>query len=502
MSEDTITGRVRSLKILFAIWGDYRKWQEVTYSYNGRTITSKTTLPLLLKEINPDRSFVIVSNTLIDGFQGDITTFDDPKKIEEDVKTDAESFIKERMEVMREQTTFKDEPYENEIKVLVLPGIGEFLKSKFIGNPNNFYSVLYWKVVKDLLEMLSKDHDSIEIYLDITHGLNYMTMMTYRAIRDIAQILAFFYSVKFVVLNSDPFPTRDRRIVDSQREDQRRSEKEEDKPILNINEIESAMLIPFLNSYKHIEPKIFQVRKVKSENRTQVEEDEFDENKAAKLGKEINDINKSLISELDLDNIHAFAGAFHHGLVIFLFYFYPNIPAELIEKAYNEFYNKINVMSKNGKLIVSQNVDFTVNFVSIVQAYHLQELLQAKFKLTRKDEIKLSEIEPISQKIFFTRTIKNRLDVEIERLNNIKDRITGDCKDYGYYAMEDGRYEEKEVNFDQKQERNLFAHCGFGYSLIQVRKVDDSEILIKLKSGLNEKIKQAIIKNIPTVTKN
>jgi len=30
----------------------------------------------------------------------------------------------------------------------------------------------------------------LELYLDITHGLNFMTMMTYRAVKDILQIIA------------------------------------------------------------------------------------------------------------------------------------------------------------------------------------------------------------------------------------------------------------------------------------------------------------------------
>lgn len=42
------------------------------------------------------------------------------------------------------------------------------------------------------------------IHLDLTHGINYSTILTYRAIKEITELFSIFKEIKFKVYSSDP----------------------------------------------------------------------------------------------------------------------------------------------------------------------------------------------------------------------------------------------------------------------------------------------------------
>lgn len=123
------------------------------------------------------------------------------------------------------------------IKVIVLSGIGKFQHTTFQGNTNNFFFVLYYNLLKLLLNnkkflQTISNGSNIEVYLDITHGINYMTVLTYKALKDIRSLIADFCDIRFIPLNSDPFTS-------------------DNDSILTINTIEDIKILPQANILKY-----------------------------------------------------------------------------------------------------------------------------------------------------------------------------------------------------------------------------------------------------------
>lgn len=217
-------------KILVAIWGNFSAWKDANYRYKNKIYTSSTTLPLLLDTIKPNYTYIILADTLMDKYDNIFTYQEGLARI----KNEAGAFIKEKIR------SYPTKLKEDNINILILPAVGTFSRSRFVGNPNNFYALVYFELARNILRNLGSklafisenNKPCLELYLDITHGLNFMTMMTYRAVKDILQIIAYFCNVRLIVLNSDP-------LVGSGNID------------LNINEIEKINVIPAFNFYRY-----------------------------------------------------------------------------------------------------------------------------------------------------------------------------------------------------------------------------------------------------------
>lgn len=417
--------------------------------YNETKIESNTTLPLLLKEICPEKCFIILPDTLIENIVDNNSEHSYKEycgKIEEDVKNFITSAV------------VCDED-KNKCEILILPRVGTFNKTKFIGNPKNFYIFFYNIISKEIFNLnLPSDNNQIEIILDITHGINYMTLMIYSAIKDICDILAYFYSVKFIVLNSDP-------KVGSTNDE------------LNINEIEKVNINPKLNLYR------FNSEKLVIPAKTLTEKDKKE------IGKNAPNVKGEILS----DN-YAFAGSILNGLLIFLYHFFPNICniEKIIGNSISYFYQHIEIKKdKNQKIIISQNVDFTKTLQSLQQILLISKLFQIKYRISKENSLKLSDIEKLKDIYNFYRTIKQRLEKEIKKIKDNKNILTKEFQDYGVIASKDYN-PSRDSNFD---ERNFYAHCGFGYNIIQLKNEND-EILIKVKDDFLNQIKENIVKNI------
>jgi len=83
---------------------------------------------------------------------------------------------------------------------MIAPGRGKFGDLFFDGEMMDCYRYLLIR----LSEYLVKNKDP-DIVLDITHGINFETVFTYRAISNVLSVMGFFGEIKLRVYNSDPF---------------------------------------------------------------------------------------------------------------------------------------------------------------------------------------------------------------------------------------------------------------------------------------------------------
>lgn len=443
------------MKILFEVWGNYKNWREVNYIFNGKKQRSYTTLPLLNQELKPDKLFVIVSDTLINNFWQ--TSHSDQKEYCDYLKEIKKDIISFSKDILKEDD------------IIIVPGVGKFDKAEFNGNPNNFFYIVYYEISKRIISYLNNQNElsNIEVYLDITHGINYMTVMTYRAIKDIFSIISFFYSkVKYVVLNSDP-------VVGTENIE------------VNVNEIENIFLVPQFSFYKFNNyQKILQPSKYINNNQKEV------------IGKDINKKIKEIIAKNYLDECLCFAASFQHALLPFIYYFLADIGIlkNLLDNVINIFNSKLLFNScGSNKISVVQQVNILPLFQSLLQTFLIVNLIVKKCKVERENEIEIKEFEENLIKLYnYNPPLKTRINKELDKIKNIPN-INNYYKDYGFYTIEN--YE----NTNKIDDRNLYAHSGFAYTIIQLKK-GNGNIFIKIKEPKDkilDEVKSIILRNIP-----
>ncbi|MGK0690555.1 MAG: CRISPR-associated CARF protein Csx1 [Aquificaceae bacterium] len=428
-------------KILVAIWGNFSAWKDANYRYKNKIYTSSTTLPLLLDTIKPNYTYIILADTLMDKYDNIFTYQEGLARI----KNEAEAFIKEKIR------SYPTKLKEDNINILILPAVGTFSRSRFVGNPNNFYALVYFELARNILRNLGSklafisenNKPCLELYLDITHGLNFMTMMTYRAVKDILQIIAYFCNVRLIVLNSDP-------LVGSGNID------------LNINEIEKINVIPAFNFYRYSDTMLLIPSPSGHEG--------------------VNALTKRM------DRLYAFCSAFLHGLPVYMYYFYEKPKEDEIENIVKLFYDHIHIeVNVNGTFEVIQGLNFGESFISLLQGFLLSNLLM----VNAKDDgvVKMDDIERIKGIFKHSRTILQRLERELVKIKRV--RIGSEFKDYGFYA--EANYSPND-NFDG---RNFFAHCGFVHNLIELKR-EGNTIFIKPKQRFIEEIHEALLESLPS----
>jgi len=429
-------------KILVAIWGNFSAWKDANYRYKNKIYTSSTTLPLLLDTIKPNYTYIILADTLMDKYDNIFTYQEGLARI----KNEAGAFIKEKIR------SYPTKLKEDNINILILPAVGTFSRSRFVGNPNNFYALVYFELARNIRNILrnlgsklafisENNKPCLELYLDITHGLNFMTMMTYRAVKDILQIIAYFCNVRLIVLNSDP-------LVGSGNID------------LNINEIEKINVIPAFNFYRYSDTMLLIPSPSGHEG--------------------VNALTKRM------DRLYAFCSAFLHGLPVYMYYFYEKPKEDEIENIVKLFYDHIKV-NVNGTFEVIQRLNFGESFISLLQGFLLSNLLM----VNAKDDgvVKMDDIERIKGIFKHSRTILQRLERELGKIKRV--RIGSEFKDYGFYA--EANYSRND-NFDG---RNFFAHCGFVHNLIELKR-EGNTIFIKPKQRFIEEIHEALLESLPS----
>jgi len=459
------------MKLLIEIWGNYHAWKEVTYTYNDSTITSTTTIPLLLQTIKPDKSLIIVADTLLEYEIANntlATELNNTTNWYRDAIKAVEHSTKQFIINALDNT--KTKASTDTISVLVTPAVGTFNKTKFIGNPNNFFSYLYYIMAKAAVTIAHNSNDKeLEIYVDITHGMNYMTMITYRTIKDICSILAYFFDITFVVLNSDPF-------VGS------------DNIHLNINQIEKVKIKPQFNFFRYPQFDTGQYLRVSQK---------IDNDKKALINKKLQNIIKEQLEGYKpfIEDYYCFASSVYHALPLYLVYFYPDITKlkTIIDIIVEIFFNHFMYIT-DSKFIIQQQVDFTPSFLSLLQLAIFAQCLQSKYNITRQAECPLPLLNDILQIYIANPTITSRIYRELDKLQLVVHElqvIPENYVDYGLLLKKSDYIPSTNVD-----NRNFFAHSGFGYNNTLIKNVNKT-IYIKPKEESLQEIKKVLIDNLP-----
>ncbi|HDH44818.1 MAG TPA: TIGR01897 family CRISPR-associated protein, partial [Thermococcus sp.] len=136
------------MKLLFAPWGNPTGWRELFYEFEGEKVKSSTSLRILQETIEPDKTIIVGLDTLAEEGSN-----------YKEVKESAEKKIKEYV------SKFGLKNYD----ILIAPGIGAFPSGIFHGDALDYYYNIIAKVSLNLLEY---SDNTLDIHLDLTHGIN------------------------------------------------------------------------------------------------------------------------------------------------------------------------------------------------------------------------------------------------------------------------------------------------------------------------------------------
>ncbi|MEM2637422.1 MAG: CRISPR-associated CARF protein Csx1 [Candidatus Korarchaeota archaeon] len=477
-------------KVLIAPWGR-PTWAETTYTIltsdkSGEaskiSYKSKTSLHPLENYIKPDLTIVLCLDSLaMYEYKSSTSDCNNPsyKAIKEAAKDYVCKCIREFDEYYNKANN-KSNNRPSRI-IWVLPGTGNFVDGNYPsvqlkGSMMDFYYILLLKLSKFFVE-----HNNIkEVHLDLTHGINFMPVITYRALKEVLGVFNMYKKdqdqVKLFVYNSDPFVRGETPLV--------------------INTLENTAVSP--SSYSFYIPsgeKIVFLKYVETEICTEKRRE------LEQQMREIIDQRQEKIfyikDKFDLrDAINCFLGSIHNG--IFMGVFYSYVPAdtimEIIEILENLWLRGIEVRTENNKLTIFRNIMITPRFAVLVMAWLNTMLLEISgvFKDLCEEGIELERIERIKDYLrryepFFTR--------EFYKIEKNKDRITNDWQILGNI------YEESQESPDAKKDkaeqdkakqdkgavtRNFLAHVGFLMNAVLIKKIkkgDNDKIILRYEWG-------------------
>jgi len=429
------------MKILIAPWGNPFGWKDVEYVYKGRKKSDgkklKDPLPLIKELENPDKIIIVSVDTLADAY---VYGFKNPSY--NDIKKCAENLI---FNFCQKELGFIPD------KIIISYGFGEFSKMKFLGSAMDFY----YDVFKELSFFFTEleINNKIEVIFDATHGINWTTILTYRALREILEILAYVYDVDLKVLNSDPFV--------------------ENITSLNINVIENVKILPRIAVYnidkRPVEPF-------------------SSEQDMREFGSYISNFLYNL--SYNKEEILVFLGSFYFALPVFILSYMPcssNVKFKINEIS-KEF--ERNIKLKNSvKLEVLRELKYTENFANFSKAYLVSSILE-KFGFNKLTDIPLSKIEELKNKVFGKLSVEsNRIDKEIKDVKDLQN-LNNEYQVYNA-VIKSGKTEKVD-------KRNFFAHAGFEYNTIELKK-ENGEIYVRIYDNYRSQAEAYITDDLPKI---
>lgn len=414
-------------------WGNPFQWEQITYEFKGIKLKSKSSLPLLIEVLKPEKIIIIALDTIANFRNRDgkpeieLKNFSKYLDVEKDVKDRIKWFLeKEILENILDpelKQKFSKFISEEKLKIIVAPGVGIFPNIAVEGEMLDFYHYILYKLAKEL------PVDDLEVYLDLTHGINFMPTLIYRALNNLLGLAAFVRNVHFVVLNSEPFPQG---FIGEEKAKVLR------ETILHIRKVEDRYIHP-----------------------------------------------KPIYSKVSNEKLVAFIASLANGFPLVFATFYPKINEleSVLDEEFQEFLKNIEVKEKK----IKRNKNLSDDFKTISKLFYLIKILNSTFDKSNinipKEELSAKELESLVDIIFkkilkikmFAKRdiniIKKFVKRAIKKEGEIKERLLhGERVRY----LEVFNFIKKDTTDDAKERqdidpRNFIAHSGLAMDLIYVK---------------------------------
>ena len=496
-------------KVLILTWGSpwsaysvnkdliqYR-WSEVNYVIDeggNLKCKSRTTLPVVYKHYSPDKIIIIATDTTI--FNPDLFTSENRnyRDLIQYVEKIYGEFIQDIIESSANKCDINIDEFKKKIEIVIAPGTGtynnryyttekreESLNINFCGSITNYYNFIYGRLSELLYnEVISLLKDSkqpkktktLRIILDLTHGVNYMPALTYRAIKDLGGAASILLRPVFLeILNSEPYTQ-------------------------GVNELRIHLVEKTLNP----RPERFSFMNGK----------EPLEIEGRCLSKHCEETIRELLSNrlskikelIDLKDVYAYASSIENGLPLLLLYTFPRASLSNVVSSLENIFYDFTTVEKDFE--VKHHVRYTPNASGIFKALFIADALRNAYNISRREEISLKELKEITGKIIWIdNATKLRISHELHTISRIVES-RGECdnnyrKLSEYLQYEDCDYIEKE---EDRFRRNLLSHAGLERCVTEIRCLPpepgktDLEIYVRYVNDKLEHIRKSALKLI------
>jgi len=367
--------------------------------------------------------------------------------------------------------------------IIVLPGTGTYLnqsgaakyvlKLNYCGSLSDFYYMAYLELSRIFLDAL-KDVRSYEgdkedgkgklrVVLDLSHGINYMPVLTYRAVRDLLEAAALLHTVELEVVNSEPVKTVTRGA---------KGVGESSQPAhVHIHIAERSPLIPRTALTLSLD-KSYKAKLLSLESRCLDSED------PKELGEKIRDraeeIFRQAFGKEDLCDLAALASSISHGMPLLILYELANVNASLgkfVEEVIGAFrtFIKMEPDEGRGQLRIRRLARLEVGVEQVARVLFILEILRLK-GLQGSKEATLKDINKVRDIYKGIKAISTRIDRDLWEIASALAAKPQIC-DGKYHLLAEvlgrdicAQIRSDNVNF----QRNLLAHSGLEMCVTQI----------------------------------
>jgi len=408
-------------KVIIAPWGQPKLWKETSYRYKDCELEKiKSSLFTLYHCLNPDKVIIIGSDSLSES----------GNTYEHIVCSSKNIILGTIMNTPGSETSGMME----KTKIIISYNVGKFKLNnlQIEGDLGDFYPHVLWNLFNYLWEDIRHlpGDSNIEIYIDLTHGQNFMPTLTHKAVDTIASILSMIYkNIKITLLNSEPFVIGEERTYD-------------------IYELSSYIAKP--NFYVPPIP-------VKNDSPDEFDKSFLEPINNSNLPNSPNVFNQ--INNTGKMEYNAFSASMQRGLLMGIYKFFPNLSKlkRAIEDIFNFYEQSIVVKFNQEKCIrqVRKHYRFSDNFDKLIQIHILGLMAQKAGVSCRRNMVDLSSLYDLNYKLYYNDAVLYYLvKNELDKLNN-----------------PDKSPKCKQTRSDDKHKliRNIMAHALFINGIIEYK---------------------------------
>jgi len=524
---------------------DKMRWYRAEYRFSDDVecsggkldyVKSVTTLAALHECLKPQHVIVVAQDTIIvknpKEFRGDYG-YDD---VIRDVKSIVEEFLRRAdMEVGRGGEVRKGNIYEeveSKLSVIVAPGSGKFKNSMSVGaeevtvdlevcgSLEDYYSYLLLSLASHMLAIIEREGplSQLKVHLDLSHGINYMPALTYKAVTDLLPVIAAYIEegeerkeeegkervvvVKLSTYNSEPV-LKDGDISVIHRVEE-----------LKVREGGNFGLAPSYEIPSQSTPRLLKLNKYCAEKAKP--------NEAGKLGRKVGDLSGELVKRLNLDGsrLSAFAGSLANGLPLLLLETMPTTRLhDYVEQVLCEYRRNVmvnfSVKESSVEVRIFKLARLPRDTIAVAKLLLASEIIKSRPKLSNigysDDGVSLRDLNSLVDVAFswserLQITTSNELrNIETNYMRNRERLKTGEWTRYadimcareprGSCEPEGGEPEcskcECNILDMANEQRNFLQHAGLHRCLVMV-KVQDGDIWLKYDFELCKELRRDV----------
>jgi CRISPR-associated protein Csx1 len=522
---------------------DKMRWYRAEYKFSDDVecvdgkpdyVRSRTTLAALHECLKPQYVIVVAQDTILVKNPAELKddySYDDVIK---DVENIVEEFLKRAdMEVGRDGEVRRAYIYDevgSKLSIIVAPGSGRFrnlmsvgakqvtINLDVCGSLEDYYSYLLLSLASHMLAIVEREGplSKLKVHLDLSHGINYMPALTYKAVTDLLPVIAAYIGggeegkerdvvVKLSTYNSEPvLKNEDISLIHRVEE-------------LKVREGGNFGLAPSYERPSQRKPRLLTLNRYCAENAGL--------NKVKELGRRIGSISGELADRLNLDGdrLSAFAGSLTNGLPLLLLETMPTTRLhDYVEQVLREYRRNVVV---NFNVRSSNEVDVRMlrlarlprDTVAVAKILLASELIKSRPKLTNirysDHGVSLRDLNSLTRVAFSWSTRLrlttshelNRIENTIEQMKDQGRLKAGEWIRYadvmythepkGSYELEGGGPERSKCECNildrDDEQRHFLQHAGLHRCIVMV-KVQDGDVWLKYDFDLCKELREKV----------